>query len=114
MINETTTIDMREPTPQLSTLPCKILAFSIRSVLQFGVFVVGFLGWYFFNYYIALASAAVTFIMIGVLRSGLSRAAIAPTQLEYHYTDQEVAQWYVAKEVCFTDLKEEQDENKLY
>ena len=100
-MNKDIIIDTIEDVPILNSKKCKFVAFLIKIVLKYTVFIVSVVFLYFFNYYIALASGAVSFILIGVLRSSLSGNAIPITQLEFHYSDDEVARWYTAKELCF-------------
>jgi len=98
---QTDFIEQIEPTPKLHTKKCKIIALSIRIMLQYSLYVVTAIIWYKYDYFIAIASFLVGFIVIGIIRSKLRNSAIPPSQREYQYNDQGIADWFTARELCF-------------
>ena len=98
---QTDFIEQIEPTPKLSTKKCKIIAVSIRFFLQYLLYGLTAIVWYQYDYFIAIAFFLLGFIVIGIIRSKLRNSAIPPSQREYQYSDQGIADWYTARELCF-------------
>ena len=93
-------INLIEPTPIPKTKKCKILSILVRILLQFGTVAIGLIAWYMYDYFIAIAALLLSFIIMGIIRSKLRNSAIPLTQQEYHYNDDAIAKWYVAKTFC--------------
>ncbi len=93
-------IDLIEPTPILHSRKCKLIAFSIKLLLQYSSFVTAFIAWYLYDYFIAGATLLITFLIVGIVRAKMRNSAIPLHQSEYHYTDEEIASWFSAKEIC--------------
>lgn len=94
-------IDLIEPTPKLHSKKCKLISFILRMFLQFTTFVVSLFAWYLYDYFIALLTLVLTFIIMGIIRSKLRNTVIPPNQREYQYNDKGIADWYTAKELCY-------------
>jgi len=94
-------IDQIEPTPKLHSKKCKLIAFGIRFFLQYSLYLLVVIMWYEYDYFIAIASLLLGFIVIGIIRSKLRNSVIPPSQREYLYTDQGIADWYTARQLCF-------------
>ncbi len=94
-------IDQIEPTPKLHSKKCKLIAFGIRFFLQYSLYLFVVIMWYEYDYFIAIASLLLGFIVIGIIRSKLRNSVIPPSQREYLYTDQGIADWYTARQLCF-------------
>jgi hypothetical protein len=97
---QTDFIDQIEPTPKLYTKKCKIISFLLRVFLQFTTFVTSLMAWYFYDYFIALLTLVLSFIIMGIIRSKIRNSVIPPNQREYQYNDQDIANWYTARELC--------------
>ncbi len=93
-------IDMIEPTPKLNSKKCKFISFLLRIFLQFTTFIVGFIAWYEYDYFIAISTIILSFIIMGIVRSKIRNNAIPPKQREYQYNDQGIADWFVSREIC--------------
>jgi len=93
-------IDMIEPTPKLKTKRCRLISLVLRLFLQFTTPVVGLVSWYIYDYFIAIATLLLSFIIIGIIRAKLRNAVIPLKQREYHYNDKGIADWYTARELC--------------
>ncbi len=103
---QTDYIDLIEPTPKLRTKKCRLISLAIRIVLQFTTFVSALIAWYFYDYFVAIATLLLSFIIMGIIRSKIRNAVIPPKQLEYQYNDQGIADWYTARELCI-EIKED-------
>ena len=93
-------IDLIEPTPKLHSKKCKLISFILRVFLQFTTFFISLLAWYLYDYFFALLALVLSFIIMGIIRSKLRNTVIPPTQREYQYNDQGIADWYTARELC--------------
>ncbi len=94
-------IDLIEPTPKLHSQKCKIISFLLKIFLQFTTVIIGLIVWYIYDYFLAIAALLLSFIIMGIIRSKLRNAVIPPQQREYQYNDQGIADWYIAKEICY-------------
>ena len=94
-------IDLIEPTPELHSTKCKVISFILKIFLQFTTVAVGLITWYLYDYFIAIASLLVSFIIMGIIRSKLRNSVIPPKQREYQYNDKGIADWYTARELCY-------------
>ena len=94
-------IEQIEPTPKLRSKKCKLVALALRIFLQFATIFTGLIAWFLFDYFMAIAALLLTFIVVGIIRSKLRNSVIPPNQREYQYNDKGIADWYVAKEICF-------------
>ncbi|MDD2905235.1 MAG: hypothetical protein WBK95_09710 [Sulfurimonas sp.] len=101
----TETIYLLEPTPKLHTKKCRLLSFILRVFLQFTTFGVFFIIWYLYDFFLALLSLLLSFIVMGIVRSKLRNSVIPPNQREYQYNDQAIADWYCAKELCYEETQ---------
>jgi hypothetical protein len=72
----------------------------LKIFLQYTTFIVAIITWYFYDYFIAIATLLLSFIIMGIIRSKLRNSVIPVSQREYHYTDEGIADWYTAKVLC--------------
>jgi putative Mn2+ efflux pump MntP len=93
-------IQQIEPTPKISSKRCKMISFGIRVFFYTFTFISAFIGWYLYDYFIAILAMLLGFIVTGIVRSKLRNSAIPPAQREYQYSDKEIADWYSAKLIC--------------
>lgn len=93
-------IELIQPTPKLSSNRCRISAFMIRIFLQFGTAFATLTAWFLYDYFIAGAALLVSFLVIGIIRSKMRNIAIPQHQREYAYSDDAIAKWFSAKELC--------------
>lgn len=99
-------INQIEPTPKIATTKCKIISLILRAFLQFGVYVVGLLTWYMYDYFMGIGIFLLSFVIMGIIRAKLRNSVIPKTQQEYNYNDQGIADWYTSRELCI-ELKED-------
>lgn len=98
-------IEMIEPTPKLHSKKCKLISLAIRIFLQFSIYIISLIVWLMYDYFIALATLLLSFIIMGIVRSKIRNSVIPPKQREFQYSDQGIADWFTAKELCFEDAK---------
>ena len=96
-------IDLIEETPKIDNKKCKILSYILKSILTFTTYFSALLALYLYDYFIAGAIFLLSFIIMGIVRSKISNAVIPSKQREFQYSDQEIADWYIAREVCFEE-----------
>ncbi len=94
-------IQLAESTPKLYSKKCRFVSLLLRLFLQYATILSGLITWYLYDFFIALLSLVLTFIIMGIIRSKLRNSAIPPSQREYHYSDKNIADWYTAKELCY-------------
>lgn len=103
---QTDFIDQIEPTPKLHSKKCRILSLMLRVFLQFTTFISSLIAWFIYDYFIALLTLVLSYIIMGIIRSKIRNSVIPPTQREYQYNDQGIADWYTARELCI-EIEEE-------
>ena len=90
-------IFLPEPTPTPEKPRCRALAKLIALALRFGAWIVATAVWFQSNWFYAIAGLGIGYIAISIVRSKLRQMAIPPRQLEYSYTDDAIANWYVVR-----------------
>ncbi|MBL0708408.1 MAG: hypothetical protein JJW00_05110 [Sulfurimonas sp.] len=93
-------IDMMEQTPKLNSKKCKLFSTLLQYFLQYSIYVVGIITWLIYDYFIGIATFLLSFIIVGIIRSKITNSAIPIKQREHRYTDKEIAEWFIAKEIC--------------
>lgn len=101
MIQEQKNIEEFQMPPRIQRTSCKLLAMFLRFFLQFFSIIATLVAWYLYDSFAAIATLALSFIIMGIIRSKLKNDAIPSLQLEHTYTDSEIACWYIAKRICF-------------
>jgi len=96
-----TDIPLIEPTPEIKNRRCKMIAYAIKIILSYGVWIVAAVLWFKYDLFFGVAGLLITFVVLGIVRSKIRNSVIPQTQQEYQYTDLAIAQWYVAKRLCF-------------
>ena len=102
---QTDYIDLIEPTPTLHSKKCKIIAYIINLFLQFATVTSAVVAFFLYDYFVAIATLLVIFIVMGIVRSKLRNDVIPVTQREHQYSDKEIAIWYTARELCNDNLE---------
>jgi len=78
-----------------------MMVYVIRILLSYGVWIVAASLWYSYDLFFAVAGLLITFVVLGIVRSKLRNSVIPQPQQEYQYSDMAIAEWYVAKRLCF-------------
>ena len=92
-------IDVFEVVPEIKSTKCKIISFMVYLFLQFSSILSGIIAWFIYDYFVAIATLLVTFIIMGIIRSKIANSVIPPHQREHHYSDKELANWFSTKEL---------------
>jgi hypothetical protein len=100
---QTDYIDLIKPTPKLNSKKCKALSFLLKIFLQYFIYLATFVAWYVSDYFIALLTLVLSYIIIGIIRSKLRNISIPINQQEYQYNDQGIADWFIAQEICLEE-----------
>lgn len=99
-------IDLIEPTPKLYSKKCRIISFLLRIFLQYSIYFITAIIWVISDFFIALLSLVLSFIVIGIIRSKMRNSVIPNKQREYQYSDQAIADWFTHKEICNDALEQ--------
>lgn len=100
-------IPLIEPTPTLHSKQCKVYGWLLMALLKSANPIVALLIWYRFDYFFAIASFLIGFVLMGIIRSKLRNSVIPLSQQEYHYSDEAIAKWFLARRVCFEPQEQE-------
>ncbi|MEA1920651.1 MAG: hypothetical protein U9N52_12485 [Campylobacterota bacterium] len=100
MQNENDFIPLIEPTPIIHSKPCKVYTWLLMAALKSANPIAALLIWYRFDYFFAIASFLIGFVIMGIVRSKLRNSVIPLSQQEYHYSDDAIARWFMARRVC--------------
>jgi len=87
-------------TPQMPDRKCKILHFLLTIFLSFGTYIITAGVWFIYNWYYAISTLLLAFILIGILRSKLLHSSVPKVQQEFSYSDQDIAAWYLHLHIC--------------
>ena len=82
--------------PHTKNHKIKTYGFLLYIFLKFGVILCGVVAFVFYDYFIAIITIMLAFIIVGIIRSKLRNSSIPPQQQEYQYSDKEIAQWFIA------------------
>ena len=94
-------IEMIEPTPKFTSKRCHTISLFVRIFLQFTTLFIALITWYLYDYFIAIATLLLTYIIMGIVRSKIRNSAIPSKQREYQYNDKGIADWFTAREFCY-------------
>jgi len=97
-------IPLIEPTPTIYSKKCKILTWLLMASLKSINYIVALIIWYRFDYFFATAAFLIGFVVMGIVRSKLRNSVIPVSQQEYHYSDDAIAKWYMARRVCLEHI----------
>lgn len=69
--------------------------------LSYGNYLVAALVWWKSDWFIAVGTLLLGFVVFGILRSKLRNDSIPPAQREYPYDDYAIVTWYLSRNHCF-------------
>jgi hypothetical protein len=70
--------------------------------LSYGNYLIALLVWWRSDWFIAMGTMLLGFIVLGIIRSKLRNGSIPPAQRETPYTDYAIATWFLSRTTCFT------------
>lgn len=100
-MNTTRPVFAINPTPTLPTRGCRMLARMLGWGLSYGNLLIALLVWWQSDWFIAIGTFLLGFVVFGILRSQLRNDSIPPAQREYPYDDYAIASWYLSRSHCF-------------
>jgi len=89
------TIELFEPIPKLRTRKEKLYARLIALGLSYGYIILALLVWTQSNWYIALSTLLLAFLVTGIISSKLLHLYVPRKQHEFTYGTQELAAWVI-------------------
>ena len=89
-----------ESPPQLYG-KCKILSFTIAFFLMLSPIFAFLYVWFEQNFWLGSGVGLLVFLISGIISSKLRVMSIPPDQLEISHSSLEIANWFVAKNICF-------------
>jgi len=103
---ENTFIEMPQSIPKLKSLKCRLIALSLELFLTYGIYFIGALSWYVYDYFIAFLTLLLSFIVIGIIRSQIRAIGVPKLQREYQYSDKEIAILFTwVLKICYNSIK---------
>jgi len=60
---------------------------------------------YIVDYFYAIATLLISYIITGIVRSYMRNNSIPKVQQEYSYTDKAISAWFLYRTYCFGDQK---------
>ncbi|MDF1881848.1 hypothetical protein JHD50_11150 [Sulfurimonas sp. MAG313] len=92
-------------TPIPPNKQCKLLQIALALFLSYGIYLITAIIWFFYNWYYALSSLLLSFVLMGIVRSKLLHASIPKVQQEFTYSDKDISSWYVHRYVCPSEVE---------
>jgi hypothetical protein len=89
-----------DPTPTLPTRLCRLYARMMGYALSYGNYLIAAFVWWKSDWFIAIGTLLLGFIVFGIIRSKLRNDAIPIAQRETPYTDYAIATWYLSRNHC--------------
>ena len=90
-----------DPTPTLPTRRCRMAARLLGYGLSYGNYLIALIVWWKSDWFFAIGSLLLGFIVFGIVRSKLLNSSVPPAQRELPYTDDAIARWYLHRNHCF-------------
>ena len=100
MINDQIITELKQ-TPIFKTSRCRFLAYALSYILKFGTLIFSAFIWYVSDYFFAIASLLLFYVVMGIVRSKLLHISIPGVQQEHNYSDLELAHWFLDRRYCF-------------
>jgi len=90
-----------EPTPTYTDKSCQFLVKIITFKLKFMPYILTLLVLVMVDYFYAIATFLISYLITGIVRSYMRNNSIPKKQQEYTYTDTAIASWYLYRTFCF-------------
>ena len=107
-----TTLELITPTPKIHSKKCRFFTKILTYTLSYAHYGVALFIWWYYDYFYAIAALLLVYIFIGIIRAKLRNGVIPLHQQEYHYSDEAIAAWYMAYQICL-EKETITDENHL-
>jgi hypothetical protein len=93
--------DLIEQVPIIKGTKCKILLVLVYIFISYGPTMAGFVLWYMYDFFIAIAFFLFFTLSMGVVMSKMRLFSLPATQREMTYSNLQVAKWFVSKNICW-------------
>ncbi|MBU1641744.1 hypothetical protein KKE54_00165 [bacterium] len=90
-----------EPTPVFTTKSCAFLVHITGFMLTYMPFLLTLLVAFSVDYFFAVATLLVSYLVTGIVRSYMRNNSIPKKQQEYSYSDKAIASWFLYRTYCF-------------
>ena len=90
-----------EPTPTFKNNRCRWLIKIIAFKLTYMPFLLTLIVAYTVDYFYAIATLLISYLVTGIVRAYIRNNSIPKQQLEYTYTAEAIAAWYLYRTHCF-------------
>lgn len=90
-----------EPTPVFTSKQCKALVHIIAFKLTYMPVILTLLIALSVDYFYAVATLLITYLVTGIVRSYMRNNSIPKKQQEYSYSDKAIASWFLYRTYCF-------------
>ncbi len=87
-------------TPHLPSKRCRLISKFIGFLLSYTIYFITLLVWLKSDYFLAIASLLLLYVVGGIIKSYIRNSVIPPKLQEKNYTDQEIATWFTFERVC--------------
>lgn len=86
-----------ENAPKPKSFTCKALVYSITLLLYGLPFLSAFIGWVWYDFFIAFCFLCFGYLVNGVIHSKMRQVSVPIDQRETSFSSYEMAKWYVAR-----------------
>lgn len=90
------TLEPYDKVPKLLTFKEKLFAHSIALILSYAYFLISLIIWWQVNWYMALSTLFLLYIVSGIVSSKLLHLYVPYKQHEFNYSSLELASWMIA------------------
>ena len=94
-----------EPTPSFTSTRCQWLVKIVAFKLTFMPLILTVLVALWVDYFYAIATLLLSYLVTGIVRSYMRNNSIPKAQQEYAYTNAAIAAWFLYRTYCFGDKK---------
>ncbi len=102
-------LELIEPTPVLQSKKCRLLALLTALLLQYTPYMTTLYAFFAYDAFIAFVTFIFSYLVVGIIRSKMRLLSLPRAQFEMTYTDKAIATWYVAKRLCYENLKKNEN-----
>ena len=92
-----------EPTPTFKNRWCRWLVKLVAFKLTYMPVVLTLIVLYTVDYFYAIATLLISYLVTGIVRAYMRNNSIPKQQLEYTYSAEAIAAWYLYRTHCFGD-----------
>ncbi len=95
--------DTIENAPEPKSLRCKILVWALSSLIYTFPFILGLLGFVYFDWFVGFCSFCFGVIIIGIFQSKLRQISLPFDQRENSFSVYELSSWFILRYMLCED-----------